>query len=52
VTGIAAFALVSCNKEGFRVEGNITEAKDSILYFENMSLDGPVVVDSVKLDAD
>ena len=52
VAGFAAFALVSCNKEGFRVEGNITEAKDSVLYFENMSLDGPVVVDSVKLDAD
>ena len=52
VAGFAAFALVSCNKEGFRVEGNITEAKDSVLYFENMSLDGPVVVDSVKLGTD
>lgn len=52
VAVIAASALVSCNKEGFRIEGNITEAKDSVLYFENMSLDGPVVVDSVKLGAD
>ena len=52
VAGFAAFALVSCNKEGFRIEGNITEAKDSVLYFENMSLDGPVVVDSVKLGTD
>ena len=52
VAVIAASALVSCNKEGFRIEGNITEAKDSVLYFENMSLDGPVVVDSVKLGTD
>ena len=52
VAVIAASAFVSCNKEGFRIEGNITEAKDSVLYFENMSLDGPVVVDSVKLGTD
>lgn len=48
---VAIFLLASCTKNKFSVEGNITEAKDSVLYFENMSLDGPVVVDSVKLDA-
>lgn len=45
-------SLASCNKAKFHVEGNITDAKDSTLYFENMSLNGPVVVDSVKLSAD
>ena len=48
----AVLLLASCSKDKFHVEGNITEAKDSVLYFENMSLDGPVVVDSVILDAD
>lgn len=51
-TLLAVLVLTGCGKERFHVEGNITEAKDSILYFENMSLDGPVVVDSMKLDAD
>ena len=51
---IAAFALValgltSCTNKKFRVEGEISNAKDSMLYFENMSLNGPVIVDSVKL---
>ena len=39
----------SCGGKKFHVNGTITEAADSILYFENMSLDGPVTVDSVKL---
>ena len=47
-----AAALGSCDNKKFRVSGAITEAKDSVLYFENMSLDGPVTVDSVKLDGD
>ena len=45
-------ALASCDNRKFRVGGNITEAADSVLYFENMSLDGPVAVDSVKLGGD
>lgn len=44
--------LTSCGGEKFHVEGNIADAKDSLLYFENMSLQGPVVVDSVKLGED
>ena len=44
--------VVSCSNKKFEVSGNITDAKDSLLYFENMSLNGPVVVDSTKLDAD
>ena len=47
-----AVALGSCDNKKFRVDGNISEAKDSVLYFENMSLDGPVTVDSVKLGDD
>lgn len=42
----------SCSNKKFEVSGNITDAKDSLLYFENMSLNGAVVVDSTKLDAD
>lgn len=49
---LAATAITSCSGEKFKVSGNITEAKDSTLYFENMSLNGPVAVDSIKLRAD
>ena len=49
---LAAVALGSCDDRKFHVDGTISEAEDSVLYFENMSLDGPVAVDSVKLDAD
>lgn len=45
-----AAVLTSCDNRQFHINGNVTEAKDSVLYLENMSLDGPVVVDSVKLD--
>lgn len=45
-----AFALGACSKEKFHVKGVITNAKDSILYFENMSLDGAVAIDSAKLN--
>lgn len=44
--------LASCDNKKFRVDGTITDAKDSVLYFENMSLDGPVAIDSVKLGDD
>ena len=44
-----ALVVSSCGGKKFHVNGTITEAADSILYFENMSLDGPVTVDSVKL---
>lgn len=44
--------LGSCGNKKFRIDGAVTEAKDSVLYFENVSLDGPVVLDSVKLGAD
>lgn len=50
---LATLALAtSCSKAKYHVEGEITNAKDSILYFENLSLEGPVVMDSVKLAED
>ena len=44
-----AVALSACSGEEFTVEGAITNAKDSVLYFENLSFEGPVVLDSVRL---
>ena len=49
---VATFSITTCTEKKFHVEGNITEAKDSTLYFENMSLNGAVVLDSVKLGED
>lgn len=46
---VAALALTSCNNKKFHINGNITEAQDSMLYLENISLNGPVKIDSVKL---
>lgn len=48
----AVMAISSCNEKKFQVTGNITDAKDSILYFEHMSLNGPETTDSVKLTGD
>ena len=45
-------AMTACSEKKFHVTGKIAQAKDSVLYFENMSLDGPQIVDSVKLDGD
>lgn len=45
-------AATSCTKQKFHVSGSIADAKDSLLYFENMGLNGPVTVDSVKLGGD
>lgn len=48
---MAALSLVSCSGEKFQVSGIITDAPDSLLLFENMSLNGAVVIDSVRLGA-
>lgn len=45
-----ALCFCSCGKEQFHLNGTITNATDSVLYLENMALDGAKVVDSVKLD--
>ena len=49
---LTVLAMVGCQKQGFSISGTISEAKDSVLYLENMSLDGPVTIDSVRLDSD
>jgi peroxiredoxin len=49
---VTAFGVSSCSRQKFHIEGNITDAKDSTLYFENVGLNGPVVLDSVKLAED
>ena len=48
-TAVVVLALCACTGKSFNISGTITEAKDSVLYLENMSLSGPVAVDSVKL---
>ena len=49
---LAALSVASCNNNKFTVEGQISGAKDSVLYFENVGLEGINVLDSVKLDED
>ena len=48
----SVMGITSCNEKKFHINGNITEAKDSTLYLENMSLNGAVKIDSVKLGDD
>ncbi len=47
-----ALLITSCQKRQFTIEGTVTEAADSMLYLEHMSLNGPVPVDSVRLGGD
>ncbi len=49
---MVALSLASCTGKKFQVSGVISDAPDSLLLFENMSLNGPVVVDSVRLGVD
>lgn len=44
-------ALTACQQPHFTVEGTIEGAPDSTLYLENISLQGPVTLDSVRLGA-
>lgn len=50
-TAVAA-AMTACTEGKFQINGTIQNAKDSVLFLENMSLDGPVKTDSVKLGED
>jgi peroxiredoxin len=45
----AAAVIASCSNKKFNVTGQIENAKDSLLYFEHVGLEGIDVVDSVKL---
>ena len=40
----------SCTNKKFCINGDITDAADSTLYLEHMSLNGAIAIDSVKLD--
>lgn len=46
----AAMMIASCDNNKFTVEGQINNAKDSVLFFENVGLEGIQVLDSVKLN--
>ena len=49
---LTTLCTTSCTQKKFNVNGNIAHAKDSTLYFENVGLSGPTVLDSVKLGED
>ena len=44
--------LTACQQGKFHITGSITNATDSVLYLENVALDGIHTVDSVKLSTD
>ena len=46
---LVTMAVASCDNNKFKVEGEISNAKDSVLYFENVGLEGIQVLDSVTL---
>lgn len=52
VAAAALLALTACQQNRFHVKGEIANAKDSVLYFENIGLTGIEALDSAKLDAD
>ena len=52
IMALALLGMASCSEKKFHVEGNITEAQDSVLYLENVGISEITPVDSVKLSAD
>ncbi len=52
IIALAVLGMASCNEKKFHVEGSITEAADSVLYFENVGINEISTIDSVKLSAD
>ena len=52
IAALVALTMASCGEKKFHVEGNITNAQDSVLYFENIALTGIEQLDSVKLGED
>ena len=49
IIAFCALIITSCSQKKFNVEGQISNANDSVLYFENVGLEGINVIDSVKL---
>ncbi len=52
IIALAVLGMASCNEKKFHVEGAITEATDSVLYFENVGISEISTIDSVRLSAD
>ena len=52
IMALAVLALASCNEKKFHVEGSISNAKDSLLLFENVGIEEVTLVDSVRLGDD
>ena len=52
VMAIAACCLVSCGERRYHVEGSVSNAADSVLYFEHVGISDISVLDSVRLGAD
>ena len=50
IWSVAVLALTACNENKFHIEGNISNAKDSLLLLENVGIEEITVVDSVRLD--
>lgn len=50
--GAAAILLTSCGGHKFQVTGSITGAQDSLLYFENIGINGIEEIGHTTLDAD
>ena len=49
---MAVLGMASCSEKKFHVEGQITEAQDSVLYLENVGISEINAIDSVILTAD
>ena len=52
IMGAVAVLTVACGGKEFHVEGTVANAKDSVLYFENVGLNGIEEIGKVTLDAD
>ena len=49
---IGALCLVACGEKQFHVEGTVSEAADSLLYFEHVGISDITVLDSARLGSD
>ena len=52
IIALAVLSMASCSEKKFHVEGTITGAQDSVLYFENIGIEQIIPVDSVRLDSE
>ena len=49
MAALAALSMAACSEQKFHVEGSISNAKDSVLYFEHTGIEAVSIVDSVRL---